>query len=389
MSYAISEYPDAGAINARIAELMKLPPVTIRRDAMEAYLQQLDTRCAKSKAMIVEAKEFIPGGVQHNLSFNYPFPLVIDRAEGPYLYDIDGNQYIDFLQAGGPTVLGSNPPAVLEPVIELLRKCGPVTGLFHEFELKIAREINRHMPAVEMFRMLGSGTEAVMAALRVARLATGKNRIIKIGGAYHGWSDQMVYSLKIPRSGRFEAHGFRHQPRRQGDHHMPGRDLQQCVAGTQGEGDVVAGVGDGEQGVAKVDGLLRQAVGEGGDQPGEAARHPPGAAVDAGRGHRLGRLVGLVQVQHHAVVMLRKAGQPELREEGGDEGLGVGPEPGGAEIQGFAGGGRHGGEDAPAKAGARLVEGKVTVLPIEVPGQGKAAKSAADDRCVEHGLSFA
>ncbi len=208
MSYAISEYPDARAINSRIDAMMKHPPVALRRDAMQAYLQSLDDKCPKSKAMIDEAKQFIPGGVQHNLSFNYPFPLVIDRAEGPYLYDIDGNQYIDFLQAGGPTVLGSNPPAVLEPVIELLRKSGPVTGLFHEFELKIAQEINRHMPAVEMFRMLGSGTESVMAAIRVARLATKRKRIIKMGGAYHGWSDQMVYSLKIPRSGRFEAHGI-------------------------------------------------------------------------------------------------------------------------------------------------------------------------------------
>jgi glutamate-1-semialdehyde 2,1-aminomutase len=208
MSYAISNYPDARAITGSIDALMKLPPVALQRDAMQAYLQQLDDKCPKSKAMIAEAKQFIPGGVQHNLSFNYPFPLVIDRAEGPYLYDIDGNQYIDFLQAGGPTVLGSNPPAVLEPVMELLRKCGPVTGLFHEFELKIAREINQHMPAVEMFRMLGSGTEAVMAALRVARLATKRKRVIKIGGAYHGWSDQMVYSLKLPKSGRFEAHGI-------------------------------------------------------------------------------------------------------------------------------------------------------------------------------------
>jgi len=208
MSHAISEYPDARAITDGIAALMQHPPIALQRDAMQEYLQRLDTNCARSKEMIVEAKQFIPGGVQHNLSFNYPFPLVIDRAEGPYLYDIDGNQYIDFLQAGGPTVLGSNPPAVLEPVIELLRKCGPVTGLFHEFELRIAREINKHMPAVEMFRMLGSGTESVMAALRVARLATGKKRVVKIGGAYHGWSDQMVYSLKLPKSGRFEAHGI-------------------------------------------------------------------------------------------------------------------------------------------------------------------------------------
>jgi glutamate-1-semialdehyde 2,1-aminomutase len=208
VSYAITEYPDARKIYGQLDALMKLSPVALKRDAMREYLERLGTRCAKSRAMAADAQQFIPGGVQHNLSFNYPFPLVVERAEGPYLYDLDGNRSIDFLQAGGATVLGSNPPAVLEPVIELLRKCGPVTGLFHEFELKIAQEINRHMPAVEMFRMLGSGTEGVMAAVRVARLATGRKRIVKIGGAYHGWSDQMVYSLKIPRSRRFEAYGI-------------------------------------------------------------------------------------------------------------------------------------------------------------------------------------
>lgn len=208
MSYAITAYPDVKEVYRKLDALLALPPVTIRRDAFQTYLEKIDTQCPKSKAMITEAKAYIPGGVQHNLAFNYPFPLVIDRAEGPYLYDLDGNRYIDFLQAGGPTVLGSNPSAVLEQVIELLRKSGPVTGLFHEFELKIAKEITRHMPAVEMFRMLGSGTESVMAAIRVARLATKKKCVIKMGGAYHGWSDQMVYSLKIPRSGRFEAHGI-------------------------------------------------------------------------------------------------------------------------------------------------------------------------------------
>ncbi len=207
-SYAITEYPDARGILRQLDALMKLPPVALKRSVMREYLERLDARCAKSKAMSVEAQRFIPGGVQHNLSFNYPFPLVIECAEGPYLYDLDGNHYIDFLQARRPHGAWDPTRSVREPVIELLRKCGPVTGLCHEFELKIAQEIHRHMPAVEMFRMLGSGTEAVMAAVRVARLASGKKRIIKIGGAYHGWSDQLVYSLKIPRSRRFEAHGI-------------------------------------------------------------------------------------------------------------------------------------------------------------------------------------
>ncbi|MBU0927817.1 MAG: aminotransferase class III-fold pyridoxal phosphate-dependent enzyme [Spirochaetes bacterium] len=207
MSYSIREYHDVEDIYARLDALMALPPVPLRDEAMKRYLAFFDG-CPASKAMVDEAKRFIPGGVQHNLAFNYPFPLVIERAEGPYLHDVDGHRYIDFLQAGGPTILGSNDPAVRAQVIDVLKSVGPSTGLFHEFELKLAKEICSHMPAVEMFRMLGSGTEAVMAAIRVARLATGKKRVVKIGGAYHGWSDQLVFSLKIPKTGRFEAHGI-------------------------------------------------------------------------------------------------------------------------------------------------------------------------------------
>lgn len=133
---------------------------------------------------------------------------MIDRSEGSWLYDIDGRRYTDFLQAGGPTILGGNDPAVRKQVIEVIERVGPSTGLFHEYELALAKEISRHMPAVEMFRMLGSGTESVLAAIRVARLATRKKRVVKIGGAYHGWSDQLVYSLKVPNTKRYEAHGI-------------------------------------------------------------------------------------------------------------------------------------------------------------------------------------
>lgn len=206
--YSISEWHDTAAIYKQLDHLIDLPLVPIERDAMEKYLNWFDTECAESKKMVTEAKEYIPGGVQHNLAFNYPFPLVFTKAEGAYLYDLDGHKYIDFLQAGGPTVLGSNYKPVRDKAIELLNDCGPVTGLFHEYELKLAKEINKHMPAVEKFRMLGSGTEAVMASLRIARLATGNKKIIKLGGAYHGWSDQMVYGLHLPRTRGFEAHGI-------------------------------------------------------------------------------------------------------------------------------------------------------------------------------------
>ena len=206
--FAISEYHDVKEIYKRLDALLTQPIRPVKRSAMAEYLNYFEEKCARSKPIIERAKQFIPGGVQHNLAFNYPFPLVFTKAEGAYLFDKDGNRYIDFIQAGGPTVLGSNYPFVKEKVKELIDECGPSTGLFNEYELKIAEFICGQFPSVDLFRMLGSGTEAVMAAIRVARLATGKKKIIKVGGAYHGWSDQMVYALRIPGTGGFEAHGI-------------------------------------------------------------------------------------------------------------------------------------------------------------------------------------
>lgn len=207
-AYAISHWPDTDALIAKAGRLVAAPPRPIRRERMQQYLDYFETKCSRSKASTAQAARYIPGGVQHNLAFNYPFPLSIARAEGAYLWDVDGNRYVDFLQAGGPTVLGSNYAPVREQVIAVLNQCGPVTGLFHEYEYKLAELINRHMPAVEMFRMLGSGTEACMAAIRAARNFTGKAKIIKVGGAYHGWSDQLVFGTRIPGSGTFEAAGI-------------------------------------------------------------------------------------------------------------------------------------------------------------------------------------
>lgn len=208
-SYGITKWDDASEIYARLDKLTSQPIYELSEEALKEVLEHFETKCGTSKKISQEAKNYIPGGIQHNLAFNYPFPICISKADGPYLYDVDGNRYIDFLQAGGPTILGSNYPVIREKVIELLNTCGPVTGLLHEAELLIAKEINKHMPAVEMFRMLGSGTESVMAALRISRIATGHKRVIKVGGAYHGWSDQMVYGLKLPGSRQFvESHGI-------------------------------------------------------------------------------------------------------------------------------------------------------------------------------------
>jgi len=206
--YAISHWPDTTEILENLNQLVNQPIRAIKREKMTEYLNYFETRCTRSKKLTTRAKNLIPGGVQHNLAFNFPFPLAIEKAEDAYLWDIDGNRYLDFLQAGGPTLLGNNYKPVQEKIIELIRQCGPVTGLFHEYELKLAELINKYMPAVEMFRMLGSGTESVMAAIRAARTFTGKSKIIKVGGAYHGWSDQMVFGLHVPGTGAMEAVGI-------------------------------------------------------------------------------------------------------------------------------------------------------------------------------------
>jgi glutamate-1-semialdehyde 2,1-aminomutase len=206
--YSISTYPDWKKVSEQIDHLARSPLVPLKHEAMKEYMNFFEQKCKKSKQMTTEAKATIPGGVQHNLAFNHPFPIAIAKADDAFMWDIDGNKYIDFLCAGGPTILGNNWKPVRDKVIEMLNECGPVTGLFHEYELKLAKLITQFYPSCEMFRMLGSGTEADMAAIRLARTATGKSRIIKAGGAYHGWSDQLVYGLHIPGSSSAEAIGI-------------------------------------------------------------------------------------------------------------------------------------------------------------------------------------
>ena len=187
---------DVSAIRAKSAALWDNEAKELTPEAKERYLQYYNEKCCTSKEMVTKAKDLIPGGVQHNLALNYPFPLAMDKAEGAYLWDVDGNRYIDFLQAGGPTILGSNPPKIREKVIELIQEKGPVTGLFSEYEYKLADLVRQYMPSIEMFRMAASGTEADMVAIRLARAYTGFKKVIKVGGAYHGWSDELVYDIR-------------------------------------------------------------------------------------------------------------------------------------------------------------------------------------------------
>ena len=241
--FAIDEYVDAESVIKQLDALRDGPVYGVMEEPLKNYVENyFEAKCAGSKAMTTEAKQYIPGGVQHNLAFNYPFPLAIRKAEGAKLYDIDGNEYYDLLQTGGPIVIGSNDPVVRDAVIDLLKDCGPSTGLFHEYELKLAKKISECVPSVDKFRMLGSGTEACMVAARIARLKTGHKNILKMGGAYHGWSDQLAYGIRIPGTKGIQSRGIPNYVFKHTDEFFPGdlEDLERKLRRNKLDGGTAA-----------------------------------------------------------------------------------------------------------------------------------------------------
>ncbi len=195
-------------IIARQKEILSRQPKPVPEDKMTAARELYTKRNKKSLELFEKAKSVIPGGVEHNLSQNNPFPLAMDRGKGCKVWDIDGNEYIDYLMCGAPIMLGHSFSPLDDKIIDIIKTKGPATGLTSEYELLAAEEIVKNLPGVDMVRFLQSGTEADMAALRIARAYTGKKKVIKIGGSYHGWSDQMVYSLHIPGSGPLYSKGI-------------------------------------------------------------------------------------------------------------------------------------------------------------------------------------
>jgi len=122
-------------------------------------------------------------------------PLFIDRADGSKIYDVDGREYIDYVCSWGPLILGHNNAAIREAVTRAAQK-GMSFGAPTEAEVKLAEKMISFVPSLEMVRMVNSGTEAVMSALRLARAYTGRQKVIKFEGCYHGHTDSMLAGAK-------------------------------------------------------------------------------------------------------------------------------------------------------------------------------------------------
>lgn len=148
----------------------------------------------KSKDLFEESQLFIPGGVNSpvrafkSVGTNPPF---IAKANGARMWDVDGNEYIDYVCSWGPLILGHRHPAVIHAIQRCLER-GTTYGAPTDLELTLAQMIVEALPSVEMVRMVNSGTEATMSALRLARAYTGRNKIVKFEGCYHGHHDSLL-----------------------------------------------------------------------------------------------------------------------------------------------------------------------------------------------------
>ena len=148
----------------------------------------------KSLAAFNEAKRFMPGGVNSpvrsysSVESNPPF---IARGAGSHIFDIDGNEYIDYVGSWGPLILGHAHPKVVDALKRAVER-GTSYGASTELETRLAKLVNKIFPSIEVMRMVNSGTEATMSALRVARGFTGREKIVKFIGCYHGHSDALL-----------------------------------------------------------------------------------------------------------------------------------------------------------------------------------------------------
>ncbi|HKY55666.1 MAG TPA: aminotransferase class III-fold pyridoxal phosphate-dependent enzyme, partial [Anaerolineales bacterium] len=148
----------------------------------------------KSISLFQEAQTLLPGGVDSPVrAFGAVGgqPLFIERGEGPYLYDVDGNRYIDYVLSWGPLITGHAHPQIVKAIQEAASK-GTSYGAPSSLENELAKAVMAFMPNIEMIRFVNSGTEATMSALRLARAYTKRDKIIKFNGCYHGHADLLL-----------------------------------------------------------------------------------------------------------------------------------------------------------------------------------------------------
>lgn len=147
-----------------------------------------------SAQLFERARKLVPAGVNSNTRARTPHPLYFQAADGPWLTDADGRQWLDMVMGNGAVLLGHNHPAVQDSVRRAVDR-GMTTGVETALSVEVAELFLAQVPTLDMVRFTNTGTEAVQHALQLARHATGRRRIAKVEGAYHGWSDELFVSV--------------------------------------------------------------------------------------------------------------------------------------------------------------------------------------------------
>jgi glutamate-1-semialdehyde 2,1-aminomutase len=192
----------------KIENIVNQPIKQFKPEEIKGIIERYQKNHPKSKEAYERARKIIPGGVEHNLAFNHPFPLASKRVYDCYMETVDDVILTDYLMCGGPIILGHQYKPLIDKVVEVIQKNGPCHGITNEYEYLAAEQVQKYFPSCEIIRWLQSGTEADMLAIRIARTFTNRKWIIKVGGSYHGWSDQLVYDMHVPGTKLLESHGI-------------------------------------------------------------------------------------------------------------------------------------------------------------------------------------
>jgi glutamate-1-semialdehyde 2,1-aminomutase len=154
-------------------------------------------RCPTSAQLYERARRVVPSGVTHDSRYHVPFPLYVSHAHGSRKWDVDGNEYVDYRMGHGALLLGHNHPAITRAIVEQAQK-GTHYGACHELEVRWAELVEEIVPCAQSVKFFSSGTEATMMAMRLARAYTGRTKIIKIQGGFHGWHDYATVAMQPP-----------------------------------------------------------------------------------------------------------------------------------------------------------------------------------------------
>lgn len=161
-------------------------------------IDDYEKRFPTSKTLFAEAQKYIPAGVNSTARATWsgwdPYPLYVKNGKGSRVTDVDGNEFIDYLLGLGPMLLGHRPDAITNAVIDQITEVGTVFALASELDTTVAKKMTECVPSLEKVRLNNSGTEAVTYALRLARAYTGRKKVIRFEGMYHGFSDAIYWS---------------------------------------------------------------------------------------------------------------------------------------------------------------------------------------------------